>query len=105
MYAGKIVEDADVDTLFSDSMHPYTWGLMNSIPKIGTKIKRLATIPGVVPSSLNFPKGCKFNNRCLLTDEKCFNYEPDLTEIVCGHKVRCWHIERLDELKNKQRAI
>jgi len=69
MYAGKVVEYTDVETLFANPMHPYTWGLMNSIPKIGHRIKRLATIPGVVPSSLRFPEGCKFNNRCLLADE------------------------------------
>jgi oligopeptide/dipeptide ABC transporter ATP-binding protein len=105
MYAGKVMEYADVETLFEDPMHPYTWGLMNSIPKIGHKIKRLATIPGVVPSSLKFPKGCKFNNRCLLADEKCFNLEPDLVEVTKGHTVRCWHIQRLEELKQKQKAV
>ena len=105
MYAGKVVEYADVETLFEEPMHPYTWGLMNSIPKIGHKIKRLATIPGVVPSSLKFPKGCKFNNRCLLADEKCFNLEPDLVEVTKGHTVRCWHIQRLEELKQKQKAV
>jgi len=105
MYAGKVVEYADVDTLFANPMHPYTWGLMNSIPKIGQRIKRLATISGVVPSSLNFPKGCKFNNRCLLADEKCFSLEPDLVETTDKHQVRCWHIERLEDLKQKQKAI
>jgi len=105
MYAGKVVEYTDVETLFANPMHPYTWGLMNSIPKIGHRIKRLATIPGVVPSSLRFPEGCKFNNRCLLADEKCFSLEPDLVETTEGHKVRCWHLQRLEDLKRKQKAI
>jgi len=104
MYAGKVVEYTDVESLFTNPMHPYTWGLMNSIPKIGHRIKRLATIPGMVPSSLRFPKGCKFNNRCLLADEKCFSHEPDLIEMEKGHKVRCWHTQRLGELKQKALA-
>jgi len=100
MYAGKVVEYTDVKTLFANPKHPYTWGLMNSIPKIGQKIERLKTIPGVVPNPLKFPKGCKFNNRCVLADEKCFSQEPDLIEVEKGHKVRCWHYQRLEELKN-----
>jgi len=100
MYAGKVVEYTDVKTLFMNPKHPYTWGLLNSIPKIGQRIERLMTIPGVVPSSLKFPKGCKFNNRCVLADEKCFSQEPDIIEVEKGHKVRCWHYQRLEELKN-----
>jgi len=101
MYSGKVMEYTDVETLFENPMHPYTWGLMNSIPKMGQKIKRLMTIPGVVPSPLNFPKGCKFNNRCSLANEKCFSHEPDLVKIETRHEVRCWHTQKLKELKQK----
>lgn len=99
MYAGKVVEYADVKTLFTNPRHPYTWGLMNSIPRIDKETKRLIVIPGIVPSSLHFPKGCKYNNRCPLADERCIEEEPIVKEIEKGHKVRCWHYERLENLK------
>lgn len=99
MYAGKIVEYADVKTLFADPMHPYTWGLMNSIPKLDRDSERLEAIPGIVPSPLDLPAGCKYNARCPLADDKCMNKEPNVQEIEAGHKVRCWHYKKIKELK------
>lgn len=101
MYAGKVVEYTDVASLFADPRHPYTWGLMNSIPKIGHKVKRLMAIPGIVPSSLHFPEGCKFNTRCTLADQRCFDQEPDIVEVEKNHKVRCWYHEKLVDIRKK----
>jgi len=99
MYAGKVVEYADVNKLFANPLHPYTWGLIKSIPKVYEEVDRLRTIPGIVPSSLNFPKGCKFNNRCLFADNKCISEEPEIKEAEIGHYVRCWHYEKLEGAK------
>ncbi|MCG8513609.1 MAG: ABC transporter ATP-binding protein [Halanaerobiales bacterium] len=101
MYAGKIVEYTDARTLFAKPQHPYTWGLMNSIPRMDKEVERLTAIPGIVPSSLEFPEGCRYNTRCLLADEKCIASEPPIEEVEAGHHVRCWYSERLEELKTK----
>jgi oligopeptide/dipeptide ABC transporter ATP-binding protein len=98
MYAGKIVEYADVKTLFSNPQHPYTWGLMKSIPRIDKEEERLNDIPGIVPNPLNLPKGCRFNNRCSLADRECVEREPGIEEVEKNHKVRCWHYQELSQL-------
>jgi oligopeptide/dipeptide ABC transporter ATP-binding protein len=102
MYAGKIVEYADVDTLFDNPIHPYTRGLMGSIPLLDKKVERLNTIPGIVPSAFEFPKGCKYHNRCPLADEHCIAQEPDIKEIEKGHQVRCWHYDKSAEIVIKK---
>lgn len=94
MYAGKVVEYTDVRTIFKDPRHPYTWGLMNSIPKL-TEKKRLQAIDGVIPDPSDLPQGCSFNPRCRFADEKCINTEPEFKEINKQHYVRCWHYERI----------
>ena len=99
MYAGKIVEYADVKELFSKPTHPYTWGLMKSMPKLNEETDRLHTIPGVVPSSIILQKGCRFHNRCLLADEVCRNEEPEMEEIEKGHGVRCFHYEKMNKVR------
>jgi len=104
MYAGKIVEYTDVKTLFANPKHPYTWGLMHSIPRLDKEVEKLSAIPGIVPSPLNFPPGCKYNTRCPLADEKCRTEEAPLVEVEPGHKVRCWHQEKLEELKAKEES-
>lgn len=104
MYAGKIMEYTDVKTLFGNPQHPYTWSLMNSIPWLNQEVERLITIPGTVPSSFEFPKGCKYNTRCPLADKQCLEQEPGIKEIKEGHKVRCWHIDKLEELKDQARV-
>jgi len=91
MYAGKIVEFAEVKRLFVDPRHPYTLGLLKSVPRINLDVERLEAIPGNVPGPRDLPKGCKFNTRCPLADALCFQEEPELVGIAPGHKVRCWH--------------
>jgi oligopeptide/dipeptide ABC transporter ATP-binding protein len=93
MYAGNIVEYANVVELFSNSKHPYTQGLLNSIPKMGprgSKNRILKTIPGVVPSLFDLPTGCAFYDRCSQQMDKCRGRFPQLIEIDTGHTVRCW---------------
>jgi len=94
MYAGRIVEQADVKPLFAKPMHPYTQGLMGSIPVLGKLKKRLDVIPGTVPNLVNLPAGCRFAPRCRARIENrlqvCTEIEPDLIEISPKHLVRCW---------------
>ena len=90
MYAGRIVEQADTAVLFADPLHPYTRGLMASIPRPGeAKRSRLRTIPGTVPRLSDLPQGCTFSPRCDIRITQC-EKEPDLVEVKPGHKVRCW---------------
>lgn len=92
MYAGKIVESSSVEVLFGEPWHPYTLGLMESIPQMDEPVpsdRKLQTIPGVVPNLLNLPQGCTFRDRCTKAFDKCIE-EPTLLEPVDGHKVRCW---------------
>ena len=90
MYAGKIVEQAGVIELFKQPLHPYTRGLMASIPQPGqTGRVRLKTIPGSVPRLDDLPVGCKFGPRCDIKTARC-EVDPDLLEIAPGHLVRCW---------------
>jgi peptide/nickel transport system ATP-binding protein len=92
MYAGKVVEEAPVRTLFADPRHPYTQGLIRSIPRIdltaGRKA-RLEAIPGTVPNLLDPPPGCRFAARCRFATEACLAAEPPLREVAPGHKVAC----------------
>jgi oligopeptide/dipeptide ABC transporter ATP-binding protein len=90
MYAGRIVEQADTMALFAAPLHPYTRGLMASIPKPGeSRRTRLRTIPGSVPRLSDLPAGCTFSPRCDIKDSQC-EQEPDLVEVIPGHLVRCW---------------
>ena len=91
MYAGKIVESAPVKALFGDPQHPYTIGLLGSIPRLDVERERLATIEGTVPSPNNQPKGCRFSPRCPFADRRCREEPPPLREIGSGHQVACWH--------------
>jgi len=89
MYAGKIVERARPDVIFSRPMHPYTIGLMNSVPGVGGRKARLDAIPGIVPSPLHWPSGCRFRDRCGRADAACAETQPDLREVEPGHWVAC----------------
>jgi peptide/nickel transport system ATP-binding protein/oligopeptide transport system ATP-binding protein len=91
MYAGQLVEEADVETIFEDPKHPYTRGLLQSIPVLGTKKKqqRLQTISGVVPSLFTLPEGCLFNERCTEKMTKCEQVPPQILDLGNGHTVRC----------------
>jgi peptide/nickel transport system ATP-binding protein/oligopeptide transport system ATP-binding protein len=102
MYAGKVVEYSDVVTLFQNPSHPYTIGLINSIPHIAVDVERLQAIPGIVPSPLKFPKGCKFHTRCSFADEHCVAEEPVLEEMRPAHFVRCWHYHEAQQTRVKR---
>ena len=90
MYAGKIVERSNTRAIFNHPLHPYTVGLLNSLPGAGLlKKKRLDAIPGVVPSPLNLPSGCRFRDRCPRAADLCAQTEPQLLENEAGHTVAC----------------
>jgi peptide/nickel transport system ATP-binding protein len=89
MYAGRIVETADVKALFADPQHPYTIGLLGSIPRISEERERLATIEGMVPTPHAMPAGCRFNPRCPFAIDICREKEPPLGELTPGHYARC----------------
>jgi peptide/nickel transport system ATP-binding protein len=92
MYAGKVVEEAPVDQLFSAPRHPYTQGLIRSIPRLDAAAERktrLEAIAGVVPSLLDPPPGCRFAPRCRFASAVCTAETPPLREIAPGHKVAC----------------
>jgi peptide/nickel transport system ATP-binding protein len=92
MYAGRIVESAPVDELFDNPLHPYTRGLMSSIPRLGSaaRQKRLTEIPGIVPDLRKPIPGCAFAPRCGLADDRCRNEAPALIEHVGGHRAACF---------------
>jgi peptide/nickel transport system ATP-binding protein/oligopeptide transport system ATP-binding protein len=94
MYAGKVAEEAATPVIFGDPKHPYTVGLMRSIPKLGERSQgqetRLPEIPGMVPGLLDLPSGCTFHPRCPEVMEICRGQMPDLFEVGQGHLVRCW---------------
>jgi len=90
MYSGRVVEEADVDELFDHPMHPYTIGLLQSIPDLNTDDEVLHAIEGVVPNPLDRPKGCQFSPRCEKSMDICTKEMPDLFDLGNGRKVRCW---------------
>lgn len=90
MYAGVVVEYADVGPLFDSPQHPYTVGLLHSIPRLNERRRRLQVIPGAVPNPLDFPKACRFHPRCALAVDRCAEEEPQLEEISPRRFVRCW---------------
>jgi oligopeptide/dipeptide ABC transporter ATP-binding protein len=94
MYAGEIVEQADVNSLFDQPLHPYTQGLIGSIPVLGKIKDRLDVIPGSVPNLVDLPPGCRFAPRCAAREKYackiCAEKRPDLIEATPGHLVRCW---------------
>jgi oligopeptide/dipeptide ABC transporter ATP-binding protein len=89
LYCGEVVEEALVDDIFDAPKHPYTIGLLSTLPKIGSE-ERLAVIPGVVPPAGKFPTGCVFAPRCKYATEKCHACKPDLVEVGEGHRARCF---------------
>ena len=90
MYAGKIVEEAPVEQLFASPTHPYTQGLIASVPKLGSGVKVLPSIPGSVPDLASMPKGCRFAPRCKYATEKCHAQEPALVTVGENQRCRCW---------------
>jgi oligopeptide/dipeptide ABC transporter ATP-binding protein len=101
MYAGRIVEQSDVKAVFANPLHPYTQGLIGSIPILGKIKDKLDVIPGTVPNLINLPTGCRFAPRCRTRVEKqlqiCTEREPDLLEAGSGHRVRCWLYQEAPE--------
>jgi len=102
MYAGRKVEEAEVDALFAEPVHPYTHGLLASIPRLdvmdGRAVnsqQRLQEIPGMVPALSNLPPGCTFAPRCPYADERCRSHFPPYEQKRPGHWAACWHSERL----------
>ena len=95
MYAGQVVEYCDVRAAFKRTLHPYTAGLLASLPKLGTVQETLRVIPGNVPNPSRFPKGCRFHPRCPLVEERCRREEPPVLTFDGNHLSRCW---RADEI-------
>ncbi|MCX5634799.1 MAG: ABC transporter ATP-binding protein [Planctomycetota bacterium] len=93
MYASRIVEVAESKFLFEKPLHPYTQGLLRSLPRLGISAKRLQTIAGTVPDPLHFPTGCKFHPRCPIgnSDKRCQSIEPGLRQVCDGRCVACWY--------------
>lgn len=90
MYCGRVVETGDVYSIFKNPRHPYTEGLLKSIPKLGNHVEILESIPGNVPNPKYLPKGCKFEPRCSYSMDICKEEEPDFFEFPNGQKSRCW---------------
>lgn len=99
MYASHIVEYSKVDEIYFNPMHPYTVGLLGSIPKLNIESERLMTIEGTVPVPTNYPTGCNYAARCSFATPKCLSDEPQLVEVEPGHMVACHH---WDEVKAKR---
>jgi oligopeptide/dipeptide ABC transporter ATP-binding protein len=93
MYAGWIYERASCEELFEHPKNPYTLGLFKSIPRLGVEKGKLATIPGVVPNPIAYPKGCHFNTRCPYKTDRCFEEEPPLEEKSPGHFSACFVLD------------
>jgi oligopeptide/dipeptide ABC transporter ATP-binding protein len=93
MYAGQIVETAEVHQLFHAPGHPYTEGLLRAMPQLGRRGERLAVVPGVPPMPWAMPRGCRFHPRCPVAMEHCSVEEPEFKEILPDHWVACWRVE------------
>jgi len=91
MYAGKIIEHGTANQIFSKPKHPYTNGLLNSIPQVGENPKRLPTIPGRVLDPSDRKNGCYFYDRCSVKTDQCYQESPKLKDLELGHEVRCWN--------------
>ncbi|MBO8156334.1 MAG: ABC transporter ATP-binding protein [Bacillaceae bacterium] len=100
MYGGQIVETSDKRTLFKHPKHPYTNGLLESLPSVDKEEERLGMIKGIVPPAHNFPKGCRFSSRCPKVMKKCFESNPELEEIEFEHSVRCYLYTDTDKEAN-----
>lgn len=92
MYAGQVVEQGSVEAIFADPQHPYTIGLMGSIPSLGVRKGQLSTIPGSVPLPESMPQGCRFATRCPFAQTRCHAEKPPLTMLGTGHQVACFRV-------------
>ena len=89
MYLGAIVEEAPVESLFDDPKHPYTQGLLGSIPSVEERVEWLQAIPGTIPNAHEIPTGCRFSNRCPKVMDVCHTVDPVLREVAPGHRTAC----------------
>jgi oligopeptide/dipeptide ABC transporter ATP-binding protein len=95
MYAGQVVENCPVREVFRGTRHPYTAGLLASLPRLGVSVERLRVIPGQVPDHARFPAGCRFHPRCPLAVERCRSEMPALRDVGGGHLARCHRAEEI----------
>lgn len=102
MYAGRVMETAGVHEIYAQPAHPYTRGLLASIPRIDGKDERLRTIPGLPPMLTDMPPGCPFNPRCEFAEDRCRTERPDLREVVAGHASACHFAEQIYTLEEGQ---
>jgi peptide/nickel transport system ATP-binding protein/oligopeptide transport system ATP-binding protein len=100
MYASRIAEEASKDDIFVKPAHPYTQGLLNSIPKLTADSGRLEAIPGQVPSPFNYPSGCHFRDRCPHAFDQCAREIPPLMNLAAGHRAACWIADKLIHQNN-----
>jgi peptide/nickel transport system ATP-binding protein len=103
MYAGEVVEEAPVRTLFAEPHHPYTEGLLQAMPRVGERRERLRVIPGTVPPPTAWPTGCRFHDRCPYAWERCVAEHPPLYRIASGHVSRC-HLAVEPERRSQEHA-
>jgi peptide/nickel transport system ATP-binding protein len=99
MYAGAIVELGTTDDIFYRSLHPYTLGLIRSVPKLEHRQDELISIPGNPPDLINPPSGCRFHPRCIFATERCIQESPPLVEYAPGHLAACWHTDKVIEAR------
>ncbi|WP_462413190.1 ABC transporter ATP-binding protein [Neobacillus sp. Marseille-QA0830] len=98
MYLGEVVEEGDVDSLFENPLHPYTQGLINSIPQLtGDRNQKLSIIKGMVPSLNDIPKGCRFAPRCPYASAKCMSEKPELETLDNHKRIMCWNYKEIEE--------
>ena len=107
MYCGQVVEKASAKTIFTncDMSHPYTEGLMLSIPRIDSIDQKLEPIPGAVPHPLALPKGCKFAPRCKYCTQKCIEEEPALVDVGNGQLIRCFYPKKEERMSDEHKKI
>ena len=109
MYAGRIIEQAEVISLFQEPLHPYAKGLIASVPILGNVREELEVIPGSVPNLIDLPDGCKFAPRCQARIEQnlhiCTEQEPDLVEYKPGHMIRCWLYQDQEESLEGEKQV
>ncbi|MCC6705357.1 MAG: ABC transporter ATP-binding protein, partial [Thermomicrobiales bacterium] len=101
MYAGKIVELAEVREFFNEPVHPYSLGLQNAFPNLREPDRELISIEGFPPDLVNPPKGCRFADRCPFAQERCFNEEPPLIDVRPNHKAACHRWEEVELLRTQ----
>src|SRR5699024_62685 len=104
MYAGQIIEEAPVRELFNNPEHPYTQGLINSVPAVLKKENRLYSIAGSVLRPGSIQQGCKFRDRCAFAFDRCFNEDPPLYHTTDTQKTRCFLYDKNEEVKQNEQT-